>query len=113
MKNLGGKVFLRCLLERFTETVNDCGLIDLGFIRNEFTWEKSKGSKTWVQERLDRGLANRGWRNLFSSSEVKVLDMSTSDHIPLFLQLNIIEYVSNKKRFPFEIFRLGNWIALI
>lgn len=54
----GGKMSNRHLLEGFKEAVNDSGLQDLGFVGNEFTWERSRGSPIWIQERLDRGLAN-------------------------------------------------------
>lgn len=45
------------LLEGFADVVNDYELFDLVFVGNEFTWEKSKGTEAWIQERLDRGLA--------------------------------------------------------
>lgn len=50
------------LREGFTATVHDCGLCDLGFVGEKFTWERSRGQHNWVQERLDRGLANQGWQ---------------------------------------------------
>lgn len=87
-EKFGGRRHPRGLLEGFTETVNDCGLLDLGYVGSKFTWKKSRGGDAWVQERLDRGLSNQGWRDLFPEAEVLVLDVSTSDHYPLFLQLN-------------------------
>lgn len=48
----------RSLMQGFTEAINDCRLIDLGSKCNKFTWEKSRGTERWVQERLDRGLCN-------------------------------------------------------
>lgn len=39
---------------------------------------------------------------LFPSAEVKVLDISTSDHFPLFLQLNKLVYAPKRRRFRFE-----------
>lgn len=90
------------MLEGFRETVNDCQLNDLGFTGNEFTWERFRGSEAWVQERLDRGLANSQWQHLFPNAEVKVLEVSTSDHLPLFLELNRMMYVQKARRFRFE-----------
>lgn len=55
----GGRVQPRYLLEGFSDAVNDCGLVDMGFKGNEFTWEKSRGTARWVEEQLDRGLANQ------------------------------------------------------
>ncbi|XP_074374269.1 uncharacterized protein LOC141714661 [Apium graveolens] len=90
------------LIHGFTEATNDCQLIDLGFNDNMFTWEKSRDTERWVQERLDRGLANRQWKDMFPDTDVKVLDMSASDHLPLHLQLNRKMYVPKKHIFEFE-----------
>ncbi|XP_074337776.1 uncharacterized protein LOC141674973 [Apium graveolens] len=54
----GGKPHPRGLLDCFTKTVSDCGLMDMGFVGNEFIWERSRGQYKWIHERLDRGLAN-------------------------------------------------------
>lgn len=93
---------LRALMEGFVQTVGACGLLDLGFVGNQFTWERSRGKYNWVQEQLDRGLANQAWRDLFPAAKVKVWDVSTSDHFPLYLQLNKQVYVPRVTRFRFE-----------
>lgn len=56
----------------------------------------------WVQERLDRGLATKAWCELFPDAEVHVLEMSTSDHMPLVLNLHKQVYVQKRSRFRFE-----------
>lgn len=84
----GGRAHPRHLLEGFSETVNDCELMDLGFVGNEFTWEKSRGQNNWLQERLDRGLGNQLWKEMFPAAEIKVWEVSTSDHLPLVVNLN-------------------------
>ncbi|XP_074323748.1 uncharacterized protein LOC141660660 [Apium graveolens] len=84
------------------ETLNECGLKDLGFSGEKYTWEKSRGQENWIQESLDRGVANDGWSNLFPAAEVQVIEVATSDHLPLFLQLNKQVYVPKGKRFKFE-----------
>lgn len=61
----GGTVQPQYLLNGFVDTINDCGLIDLGFKGEKFTCEKSRGKLNWIQEKLDRGLANKTWRDLF------------------------------------------------
>lgn len=97
----GGRRHETGLLEGFKEAVYDSWPSDLGYIGNEFTWEKSRGSLAWVQERLDRGLANQEWRDMFPRATVKVIEVSISDHMPLFLELNKLMYVPKKKRFHF------------
>ncbi|XP_074364697.1 uncharacterized protein LOC141705706 [Apium graveolens] len=98
----GGRPHPRGLLKGFSDMIIGCGLIDLGFEGDKFTWEKSRGTKNWVQERLDRCLVNQGWKNLFPEVVVKVGDVSTSDHIPIFPSLNRKVYVQKGRRFKFE-----------
>ncbi|XP_074355726.1 uncharacterized protein LOC141695374 [Apium graveolens] len=98
----GGRDHPRSCLNGFGEVIRDCELVDLGFVGEKYTWEKPRGKANWVQERLDRGLATQQWRNLFHLAEVRVLEVATSDHLPLYLQLNKQVYVPRRKRFQFE-----------
>lgn len=92
----GGVRLPRMLLAGFSEAIEDCGLVDLGFTGERFTWKKSRGTSRWVQERLDRGLATTEFIEMFPCVEVNVLEVSTSDHKPLFLQLHRQVYVQKK-----------------
>lgn len=98
----GGRPQPRSLLEGFCNVVGECGLEDTGYIGCEYTWERGRGTSSWTQERLDRCLINQSWRNLFPHTEVQVMEVSTSDHLPLLLQLNMQIYVPKAKRFRFE-----------
>ncbi|XP_074328097.1 uncharacterized protein LOC141666010 [Apium graveolens] len=84
----GGRCHPRALLNGFSETTMECGLLDLGFTGDKFTWERCRGTERWISERLDRGLATSEWRSLFPEAEIKVHALSTSDHLPLCLQLD-------------------------
>lgn len=68
----------------------------------KYTREKSRGKTNWIQERLDRGFANHGWQGLFPMAEMQVIDVATSDHLILFLQLNKKVYEPKGHRFRFE-----------
>lgn len=72
----GGREHPQNLLTGFVEAVNDCGLIDLGFVGENFTWEKLSGNYNWIQERLDMGLANQEWRNVFPLAEVRAIEVA-------------------------------------
>ncbi|KAL8158305.1 hypothetical protein AgCh_002851 [Apium graveolens] len=98
----GGRNHPRRLLDGFCNVIEESGLHDLGFSGHRFTWERGRGTDQWIQERLDRGLANTAWRNLFPDAEIKVVEVSTSDHLPLFLHLNKKIYVPKSRRFKFE-----------
>lgn len=98
----GGMPQPRALLEGFRDAVIDCGLKDISFTCSEFIWERSRGKEGWIQERLDRGMATHEWKAMFSMAEIKVLHVSTFDHLPLFLELNKKVYVPKVRRFKFE-----------
>lgn len=98
----GGREHPHNLLSGFENTICDCNLIDLGYVGEMYTWEKSRGKENWVQELLDRWLATQQWYTMFPMAEVQVLDVATSDHLPLYLQLNRKVYVPRNKRFKFE-----------
>lgn len=69
---------------------------------DKYTWEKSRGKPNWIQERLDRGLANHAWCNLFPHAEIQTLEVAMSDHLPFYLQLNKQVYRPKERRFKFE-----------
>ncbi|XP_074369678.1 uncharacterized protein LOC141711143 [Apium graveolens] len=101
-EKMGGRDHTRDLLLGFTATINDCGLRDLGFVGEKYTWERSRGKPNWIQERLDRGFADQRWQTLFPLAEVLVIEVATSDHLPLFLSLNKKVYEAKGHRFRFE-----------
>lgn len=101
-EKIGGQKHPYALLAGFSKTVMDCGLSDLGYIGEKYTWERARGTEGWIQQRLDRGLATKEWMELFPNAEVRVLEVSTYDHMPLYLQLNRKVYVPKERRFCFE-----------
>ena len=44
--------------------IQECNLHKVPFTRPKFTWSKGKGSNM-ILERLDKGLANEEWFNMF------------------------------------------------
>ncbi|KAL8146232.1 hypothetical protein AgCh_004104 [Apium graveolens] len=73
-EKVGGRPHPRYLLKGFSNTFMECGLEDLGFNGSAFTWEKSRGTEAWIQERLDRGFASDEWRRWFPNAEVRVIE---------------------------------------
>lgn len=44
----GNRVQPRGLLEGFKETIQDCELMDLDFVGSKFTWDRGRGTASWV-----------------------------------------------------------------
>ena len=89
-------------LRGFREAVADAGLVDLGMAGYPFTWERSRGAEEWVEERLNRALANTAWCNLFPQAKVWSLEATCSDHLPIFVDQNPSGFIHRHTRFRFE-----------
>ena len=83
----GGSNRPRQQMGNFVDTINGCGLWDVGFISLKFTWLYQREDRVQIRERLDRALATTNWLNLFSSAKLYHLTSSASDHSPLSLNL--------------------------
>lgn len=55
---------------------------------------------------IDMGLANQAWKELFPGPEVRVLDVTTSDHLSLYFHVNRKIRMQKEKRLWFE----NTWI---
>lgn len=81
--------------------MDSCGLIDLGFKGQKFTWSNNQDGATNICKRLDRAIANVGWQTLFPQSRITHLVRSSSDHVPLLLETDGDAF-SHPKLFWFE-----------
>ena len=90
------------LISGFREATDVCGLMDLGMVGYQFTWEKSRGSRDCVEERLDRAMATQSWILKFPNSIVYSVEAATSDHLPIFLDYRPQQQRRLPKRFRFE-----------
>ncbi|KAK3222272.1 hypothetical protein Dsin_009297 [Dipteronia sinensis] len=97
----------RAQMEAFREVINDCDLDDLGYSGPAFTWCNKRGDGEMVQERLDRGLCNYQWKEIFKDTTVSHLEFWKSDHRPILIDINPMNnqcapVVGNRRRFHFE-----------
>lgn len=90
------------LLEGFGRAVNDCELLELDLCGGRFTWEKSRDSDKWVQEKLDRAFATISWWDKFPLCKLNLLVAPVSDHNPIHLVLFDISIPKKIFRFRFE-----------
>lgn len=87
----------------FLDFVHSNSLVDLGFVGNRFTWSNHRSSRDNIRERLDRGLANQEWVQLFPNSLINHFSASHSDHCPILLS-TAGTYQNLPKPFQFEAF---------
>jgi hypothetical protein len=94
------------LCNGFRAAVSDCDLTDIKLEGYPYTWIKSSGSPSVVEERLDRAMANSQW--LMAYPGVKLLNLLTShsDHSPILLQNSSISRSGRSYSFRFE----NNWL---
>ena len=86
-KKNGLRKQLEWLIQGFRSAVVDAKLMDLALIGSPFTWEIGRGTENWVQEKLDRAFVCIKWKYIFPYVKVKTIEVSVSDHLPIFLQV--------------------------
>lgn len=60
-KKRGGRSVSSSSSGGLRQFISQCGLVDLGFNGNPFTWNNGRGDCVNIGEKLDRGLANHDW----------------------------------------------------
>ena len=87
----------------FRESLRRCGLIDLDFVGQRYTWCNGRLGEQRTLIRLDRGVANKEWRSMFPEARVHHVAMSASDHCMIVLYLRRkIPTRPAKRRFMFK-----------
>lgn len=76
-------------MDHFWEALDDCALADLGFVGDPFTWRNHcHVSDNYIQERLDRAVADEVWCSRFPYFRVINGDPCHSDHRPIMVVMN-------------------------
>ena len=65
--------------------MDECRLLDLGFVGQKFTWVKHFANGDVVWERLDRAVNLASWFNRFPTTKVRTLVCGSLDHRPLLI----------------------------
>jgi endonuclease/exonuclease/phosphatase family metal-dependent hydrolase len=99
-ERLGELVGSQRNMYEFGEVLNKCGLVDLGYCDYPFTWENCRDAEANVQKRLDRAVASVAWMSLFTLCTMDHLPTSYSDHVPIFLHMDLGSSSSRPKRRP-------------
>lgn len=84
----GGAPRSQAQMDKFRWAIEECGLRDLGFSGDKFTWRNNSwDSRKFVKERLDRALGSRSWCKRFPAYKIVNGDQRHSDHRPLLVML--------------------------
>lgn len=82
----GGRPYPTWLLRGFQDVLDDCLLVDMELLGYPYTWERCRGTDKWNEIRLDRAIASTSFLSHFQGAKLTNLEVSTSDHCPLFLE---------------------------
>lgn len=84
-----GRVLRReAQMDAFRLTLQECGLSDLGFTGPKFTWRNNREGDEYIEERIDRAVANSCWLSRFSWHSIEVLAARSSDHNPVLMSFD-------------------------
>lgn len=71
----------------FKECLDECNMLDLGFVGPKFTWTNHRPISNLILERIDRCFANLVWHLLYQEAIVTHLPRTFSDHCPVLIEL--------------------------
>lgn len=74
-------------MQNFKDFLSSCGLTDLGFVGQRFTWCNERLGEQRTLIRLDRVVANEKWRKIFSEAMVHHISMTASNHCRIMMSM--------------------------
>lgn len=99
----GGPPRAESSMQKFRSVLEECGLHDLGFVCDPFTWRNNHHMAAgFIKERLDRAVANSAWRCKFPVVRVVNGDPRHSDHRPIIIDVGNKE--NNEWNGPMQVF---------
>ena len=84
-EKLGGALRSETTMRDFREVVDDCGLMDFGYVGKKYTW-RGKHGDDMVLERLDQSLATQAWLAMNPATRVQCLRSNVSDQYPIIVK---------------------------
>lgn len=86
MRNQGAVTNLN-MVAKFKEAVEACNLMDIGYSEYQFSWLNMRYGPNFIEERLDRFLCNKDWRDKFQDSTITNLMNWVSNHYPNLMEV--------------------------
>jgi hypothetical protein len=95
----GGQARASSQMEKFRMALSDCGLHDLGYMGDKYTWRNhNHDANKYVKERLDRAVASRSWCERFPAHKVLIGDPRHSAHRPITIVVDGVHKTGNQQR---------------
>lgn len=85
-EKVGASLWPHRQMANFKEALSSCGLYDLGFHGDRFTWANNTTGDQFSKERLDRASGNILWMDKFSTHVVSHLESTQLDHKHILMQ---------------------------
>lgn len=67
-EKVGGAPREQSRMEEFREVLEEFQLMEICFLGTWFTWERGNLSETKIHEKLDKGVANLKWTDMFPTT---------------------------------------------
>ncbi|XP_074305072.1 uncharacterized protein LOC141640007 [Silene latifolia] len=98
----GGAPREQYLMDEFRSEIDECGLLDVGFSGNPYTWWNRRGGDEAVYERLDRALVSPAFLEACPTICLSHVEFDKSDHAPIKLEIFTPIKSLKKRGFRFE-----------
>lgn len=82
-EKLGGAPVIPSSCSSFNACIDDCSLIDLGYLGPPFTWSRGE-----LRERLDEVMSNSAWLSMYPSCYITHLPIPSSNHCGLWIRMD-------------------------
>ncbi|CAN1269326.1 LINE-1 retrotransposable element ORF2 protein [Linum perenne] len=89
-------------MREFNSFVNEASLVDMEYTGARFTWSNNQEGADEVKQRIDRGLCNISWSNLYPTSNIIHKTRAESDHCPILLLTEANVSRTGPRRFYYE-----------
>ncbi|CAN1188574.1 hypothetical protein LINPERHAP2_LOCUS39416 [Linum perenne] len=89
-------------LQQFNDFILDIAVLDMGCSGDIFTWCNNNRQGNVIKQRLDRGMCNGGWNELFRRARIVHELRVESDHCPIVLQTEHEGGRFGRRRFFYE-----------
>ena len=87
-------------IQELNNFVNCAGLTEMNIVGSKFSWRS--GPMKNISTRIDRVITNVEWLAVFSNSNASYMDITTSDHAPIQLNMSTISQIICARPFKFR-----------